>query len=93
MLNKKELYASMKGLFHDMIIPDYMRSIVISYVIDHCPVGGFLERVISNDLVGAIGKADNNNIRNIPAYINWFYNYAPTDCWGNNEVYKNWIKK
>jgi len=93
LVNKKdELKFSMEENFNGMSIPQRMKSTLAEYVIDHSWTGGFLERILINDLVGAVGKADNDNIKNIPAYINWLYNYAPTDCWGSKEKYEKWIK-
>lgn len=71
-------------------IPDYMRDSVEAYVKRGVPFGDFLTAVFSNDLVNSYGKADDINIRNIPAYVNFLYNFAPSACWGSKEKIKKW---
>ena len=66
---------------------------ILKYIYNHIPAGLFLEMVFSNDLVGAIGAADDSNIENIPAYAAYLYNYAPTGCWGSNDKYNKWVGK
>jgi len=78
--------------FRDFYIPEYMRQGLIDYIEKRVPPGGFLERVICNDLMGALGAADALNIGNLPAYGNFLYNYAPCSCHGSVEKYRQWIK-
>ncbi|MBC8184304.1 MAG: hypothetical protein ISR65_18525 [Bacteriovoracaceae bacterium] len=74
------------------VIPDYMRGNILDYIFDKRPVGEFLTAVICNDMKTAIGKADGNNLRNIQAYLYFFYNYAPALCWGSKEAMEAWLK-
>ena len=78
--------------FHGMRIPDYMAGGLIRYVEDGIPPGDFLTAVIENDLSGAVGRADDANIRNIPAYAFYLYNYAPASSHGSKMAFKAWIK-
>ncbi len=48
-----------------------------SQEIDPHRMGSFLTAVVENDLDGAVGKADSVNVRALPIYIKYFYNYAP----------------
>jgi hypothetical protein len=68
-----------------------MFSSLRGYVEQHIPVGSFLEAVISNDLKQAVQQADDTNIRNIPAFVGYLYNNAPSECWGSKEKYKRWL--
>jgi len=54
--------------------------------------GSFLYAVLSNDLKGAVGRADHNNQRLIFEYVAYLYNYCPADCWGSPEKVENWLK-
>lgn len=63
------------------------------YLVHKRPTGSFLEAVLCNDLKGAVGKADDFNIRNIPAYVAFLYNHAPSDCWGSRDKYLKWINQ
>ncbi len=48
--------------------------------------GNFLQAVIANDLFLTVGRADYKNIHLIPAYAVYFYNEAPSDCYGSKEI-------
>ena len=77
--------------FYGMSIPEYMHDGLRRYVEEHIPTGSFLESVISNDLSGAVFNADDENIHNIPAFVNWLYSKAPGNCWGSPEAYSGWL--
>ena len=74
-------------------IPGYMMEGLELYIAAGVEPGGFLERVLCNDLVGAFSKADSHNQRNLIAYASYLYNEAPSKCWGSQSHYDNWIKK
>jgi len=76
-----------------MTIPVYMREPLKAYVNDHRQPGNFLTEIICNNLKEAVMYADDVNIQNIPAYVNYFYNHAPHDCWGSKEKMKAWVTK
>jgi hypothetical protein len=69
-----------------------MMRVFLEYVVSRIPVGGFLEAVISNDLKEAVRRADDENMRNLPAYVAWLCNEAPESCWGSPENYKKWVE-
>lgn len=75
----------------EFYIPDHMQDSINRYIKDHTPVGSFLQAVIENNLMEAVARADDENLRNLPAFVSFFYNLAPTDCWKSPENYKNWI--
>jgi len=63
------------------------------YVNEGITPGGFLYAVLTNDLFGAIGKADSANgaaIRDICLYI---YNELPGDCWGSRDIVNKWLAR
>ena len=55
--------------------------------------GGFLTAVICNDLMSAVGNADDWNIKIIPEYVKYLYNEAPGNCWGSPEAMQSWMEK
>lgn len=57
-----------------------------------CP-GSFLQAVITNNLRDSVGRADDENIANLPAYVSYFYNEAPGTCWGSEEIMETWLKQ
>ena len=65
----------------------------IHQYVDHkVPTGGFLEAVLSNDLAGAVGKADLENGRALAEIVKYVYNEIPADCWGSRDAYVSWLK-
>lgn len=54
--------------------------------------GSFLMAVLTNDLVGAVGRADVENIKRIPEIVRYVYNHLPSGCWGSNEIVEEYIK-
>lgn len=62
------------------------------YVEHKLPTGGFLEAVLSNDLFGAFGKADDFNKRIMNEIVLYVYNEIPSTCWGSKEKVEAWLK-
>jgi len=79
--------------FFGFVIPEYMRDGIAMYIKYGVDPGSFLTAVICNDLKNAVGQADEINLKNIPAYVNYFYNHAPIDCWGSKAAMNGWIGK
>lgn len=82
-----------KFKFRDFFIPGYMHDSIEEYVQLGVKPGDFLCAVISNNLKEAVMYADDINLSNLPAYVNYFYNYAPLECWGSRIEMERWIKK
>lgn len=81
-------------------IPDDIRASLDAYVRgEHpYPFGSFVTAVLANDLVGALGQADDENRANIFEYASYLYNEMPgrtgdpsRDFWGSYEAVKNRI--
>jgi hypothetical protein len=73
-------------------IPSYMREGLRLYVANGCPPGSFLRAVLENDLMRALGQADDTNMANLPAYGNFLYNHVPVACYGSPEKVREWIE-
>lgn len=79
--------------FQEFHIPLRMMPGIWNYI-DHGIIpGDFLSGVICNNLRKAVERADDENMRNIPAYAAYFYNRAPADCWGSTEKMAAWKEK
>lgn len=74
-------------------IPDYMIEGVVQYVMYGKPSGGFLMSVFSNDLMGAMARADSTNQVYIKQYCDLLYNQLPSPCHGSSERVQAWINK
>lgn len=77
--------------FRGFYIPSYMMESLLSYIEDRHHVGGFLEAVICNNLKGAVDYADDINLKNLPAYVGYLYNEAPSHCWGSKAIMEEWL--
>ena len=78
--------------FRQFYIPERMMGGIDRYINNRIRPGEFLCAVISNNLKEAVGQADDENILNLPAYVAYFYNEAPSGCWGSKEKMKAWLK-
>jgi len=83
-----EISYEVRGFY----IPSYTFQSLKAYIEKHQPTGHFLAAILSNDLLGAVERADSINIRNLPAYVFYLYNEAPTICWGSKEKVERWLE-
>lgn len=72
------------------LLPESLQDGAQRWIEDHFPPGGFLQAVISNDLKESLGRADDNNREEIFRIVSFFYNEAPSDCWGSVEKLHLW---
>ena len=72
-------------------IPQRMMESMKAYVLERREPGHFLKAVISNDLVEAVGRADNESMASLRSIVRWFYNKAPANCWGSKERMTDWL--
>jgi len=77
--------------FQGMYIPPRMMGGIKRYIEHHILPGDFLTAIITNDLKKACWAADDENLRNIPAYVAYFYNEAPARCWGSPDEMQAWL--
>ena len=78
--------------FNQFYIPERMMSGIRLYVERGLQPGSFLSAVIQNNLSETVGRADTENLKNIPAFIAYFYNECPGTCWGSPEKMKSWME-
>ena len=79
--------------FYGRSIPDNMMAGIRRYIERRIIPGDFLQSIICNDLGKACGYADEDNLWIIPVYVNYFYNHAPTSCWGSKQKMIAWLGK
>jgi hypothetical protein len=58
-----------------------------------CPPGQFLRAVLSNDLVGAVNRADEEALAGLRRIVQFVYNDLPSTCWGSPEKVSAWINQ
>lgn len=64
---------------------------LILYAVHRVPLGDFLTAVVSNNLMGACGRADEGNMRNLPAFCAYLYNEMPSGSFMSKEAYEAWL--
>jgi len=77
--------------FQEFSISPRMMGAIKRYIEHGLEPGGFLTAVICNDLRESVGRADEENMRNLPAFVAYFYNEAPSTCWGSHEKMVAWM--
>jgi hypothetical protein len=63
---------------------------IVAYIETGRPVGGFLTALLSNDLMGAFGKADLSNQHAMLNWATYLYNAVPSGCFGSPKRVKAW---
>ena len=76
--------------FREWVIREDMIAALDRYQLHHLPPGGFLTAVLAHDLMEAVKRADDDNIRQLPAYAAYMYNHMPSACHGSYEAVKAW---
>ena len=71
-------------------IPEHMRDAAKLYIENGIRPGSFLTAVICNDLFGAFGCADDINAAAMRDWVMFFYNDAPSRCWGSTAKFEAW---
>lgn len=75
----------------DQIPPDTVEALR-RWTADGVPPGGFLLAVLSNDLLGAMRRADFRNRASLFSIVYWLENFAPTGSYGDPSVIDEWPK-
>lgn len=70
--------------------PEHNREGMERYIEHGIEPGDFLLAVLSNDLIGAFGKADHINMVNVQNIARWLFNNAPPSCFGSPEAVARW---
>ncbi len=78
--------------FREFYIPQRMVEGLRRYIDKKIAPGHFLTAVISNDLKNAVSQADDENMKNLPAFVAYLHNEAPSACWGSEERMDEWLK-
>ena len=83
----------MSYVFRGVTLPDHLKESLDAYVQRGRPTGSFLEACIENDLIGAINRADDDNLYIIPAIVGYLYNDCPRGCWGQRGAHDEWVER
>jgi len=78
-------------VFRDWEIRPEMLEALDRYIHKGYRPGGFLTSVLAHDLMEACQRADDINIRNLPAYAAYMYNEMPSASHGSYEIVDAWV--
>lgn len=78
--------------FEDYNVPEHTQDALTRYIENRLSPGGFLTSVLSNDLFGAMGRADIMNRYAIYEICMWLYNEAPSNCFGSPEKVREYLE-
>ena len=71
-------------------IPDHTRGALERYITHGIIPGDFLISVLTNDLMGAISRADHDNSQCLRDIAAWIYMRAPGHCWGDIDAIREY---
>ena len=74
------------------MLPPYMHDGVALWITRGIEPGSFLSAVINNNLRGAVMRADDFNRDMLREWVGFFYNYAPSQCWGSQDKAREWMR-
>lgn len=72
-------------------VPEHLVSGIVHYLVNRIEPGGFLLAVLSNDLMGAFGRADEQSRWGMPSLVTFIYNDIPSTAWGSPEKVRRWL--
>lgn len=73
-------------------LPTVTKDSLQLYVESRCHPGGFLFAVLSNDLMGAMDRADDHNREALFEICQFIYNELPNGCHGSPMAVARWLK-
>lgn len=78
-------------------LPEHMRASMTDWIetarIQPELMGSFMRSVLTNDLMGAYGNADEENTAAMREWVRFLYNEAPSDCYGSMEKLRMWHER
>ena len=78
--------------FREFTIRPDMIAALQRYLNEGIPTGGFLRAVLANDFQEIVAHADDDNMKQLPAYAAYVYNEIPHNCHGSYEKVDAWIE-
>src|ERR1017187_2246956 len=79
-------------MYRPELVSDTVRESLARYVQQGIPTGGFLRAVLSNDLMNAFGRADDQNAATLFHICAYIYNELPSACHGSEKVVDAWMQ-
>ncbi len=80
----------MSYTFRGLTLPPHLEASLRRYVEDGVPTGHFLQACIENNLIEAVGRADEESLAALPAIVGYLVNECPAYCWGFEGAMRRW---
>lgn len=74
-------------------VPAHTQGVLIRYIENRYDPGSFLTAVLSNDLFGAVWRADRENLQALENICRFIYSDMPADSWGSPERVAGWLDR
>jgi len=74
-------------------LPGYLRLSLAAYINQHQRPDAFLQRVLENDLFGALDEATDYEAGIIPELARWIREHAPVTAAGSKEDVRAWLER
>lgn len=74
-------------------VPDYMHGPTVRYVLFGVRPNEFLQALFANDLIDAVGRADDENLEALWRWIRLLANATPARCRGSRSNLAAWIER
>jgi hypothetical protein len=74
-------------------VPFHVHEGIIEYLTARRPVGHFLKAVLSNDLMEAVHRADEEMALTLARLVKFLAFFAPANSWGSASAYQAWISE
>lgn len=73
------------------VIPEHIHDGLAAYVATGRPTGSCLRAILTNDLFGAMRRADDEVMAGMPAICAFLLNYVPAGAYGSEEKVVAWL--
>lgn len=74
-------------------LSDEVKQAIGDYVNKGIDPGGFINSVLCNDLVNAVGRADDEEFAMIKDLVNFVYKNMPYETWGNHKAVAAFLRR
>ena len=75
------------------MIPKVIKDSLDRYINEGIMPGSFLRAVLTNDLAGAVFKADSNNLAALKDIMLYVYNEVPANAWGSTATVADYAQR
>ena len=82
------MYPNYRDKLHTL--PPHMHGAIVRWIERGIRPGDFLTALLSNDLMEAFGRADDQNTAAMQNWVIYLHNYAPIGCFGSPAKFQAW---